>query len=50
MNYSVLTRGIEVNEEYPTIAESQASNSSTEKETFAYMTGTPEKVAKWFEE
>ena len=39
-----------MNEAHPAIAESQASNSSTEKEAFVYMTGTPEEVAKQFEE
>ena len=50
MNYNVIASGIEVNEAHPTIAESQASNSSTEKQAFAYMAGTPKKAAKWFEE
>jgi len=39
-----------MNEAHPAIAESQASNSSTEKEAFVYMTGTPEEVAMQFEE
>jgi len=50
VNYNALTRGIDVNESHPAIAESQASNSSTEKETSAYMEGTPEEVANQFEE
>jgi len=42
VDYSALTRGIEVSESHSAIAESQASNSSVEKETFAYMASTPE--------
>ena len=36
VDYSALTRGIKVSESHSAIAESQASNSSIEKETFAY--------------
>ena len=50
VNYSTLARGIKVNEAHAAIAESQASNSSTEKDAFAYMAGTPEEVAKQFKE
>ena len=50
MNYSDLTRGIEVNEAHPAIAKSKSSKSSREKEAFANMEGTHEEVAKWFEE
>ena len=50
MNYSAIGRGIDVNEAHPAITESQTSNSSTEKEAFAYMAGTSEEVAKYFEE
>jgi len=50
VNYSALARDIDVNEAHPAIAESQASNSSTEKKAFAYMAGTPEEVAMRFEE
>ena len=50
MNYSVLVRGTNVNEAHPAIAESKAFNSSTEKEAFGYMEGTPKEVAKRFEE
>ena len=46
INYSALARGIEVNESHSTVAESQASNSSMEKEAFAYMTNTPEEMAR----
>ena len=37
VDYSALAWGIEVNESHSAIAESQASNSSVEKEAFAYM-------------
>ena len=37
VDYSVLARGVEVSESHSAIAESQASNSSVEKEAFAYM-------------
>ena len=50
VNFSALARVIEVNKAHPAIAESQASNSSTKKEAFAYMAGTPKEVAKRFEE
>jgi len=42
VDYSDLAWGIEVSETHFAIAKSQASNSSVEKEAFAYMTGTPE--------
>ena len=50
VNYSALARGIDVNETYPAIAESQASNSSIEKEAFVYMVGTSKELAKQFKE
>ena len=50
VNYSALAHGIEVKEAHSAIAESQASNSSVEKEAFAHMAGTPEEVAKRLEE
>ena len=37
VDYSALARGIKVSESHSAIAESQASNSSVEKEAFAYM-------------
>ena len=49
INYSALARGIEVSESHSAVAESQASNSSIEKEAFAYMTNTPEETARRFE-
>ena len=45
VDYNALSRGIEVSEVHSAIAESQALNSSVEKEAFTYMTGTPEKMA-----
>jgi len=50
VDYSALTWGIEVSESNSTIAESQASNSSVEKEAFAYMTSTPKEMARRFEQ
>ena len=50
ISYSALTLGIEVSESHSAIAESQASNSSIEKEAFAYMTNTPEETARHFEQ
>ena len=50
INYSALAWGIEVSESYSAIVESQASNSSIEKEAFAYMTNTPEETARRFEQ
>jgi len=50
MNYSALARGIDVSEAHSAIAKSQASNSSVEKEAFAYMAGTPEEMARRFEQ
>ena len=48
VNYSALARGIEVSESHS--AELQASNSSIEKEGFAYMTNTPEETARRLEQ
>ena len=50
INYSALARGIGANESHSAVAESQASNSSIEKEAFAYMTNTPEETARRFEQ
>ena len=50
INYSALARGIEVNDSHSAVAESQASNSSIEKEAFIYMTNTPEETARRFEQ
>jgi len=50
VDYSLLAREIEVNDGHSTIIESQSSNSNSETIAFAYMAGTPEEVAKRFEE
>ena len=50
VDYSALTRGIEVSESHSAIAESQASNSSVEKEAFVYMASIPEEMARRFEQ
>jgi len=50
VNYNALAWGIDMNKAHPAIAKLLASNSSTEKKTFAYMEGTSEEVAKRFEE
>ena len=50
MDYSALTRDIEVSESHFAIAESHASNSSAEKEVFAYMASTPKEMARRFEQ
>jgi len=43
IDYSALARGIEV-------SESQASNSSVEKEAFVYMASTSEEMTRRFEQ
>ena len=48
--YSLLARGIEVNDEHSAIIEYQSSNSSTGTTAFSYMAGTPKEVARQFEE
>ena len=50
VDFSALARGIEVSESHSAIAESQASNSSIEKEAFAYMTNIPEETVRRFEQ
>jgi len=50
VDYSALIWGIEVSKTHSVIAESQAANFSIEKEAFAYMTGTPEEMARCFEQ
>ena len=50
VNYSAIARSIEVSESHSAIAESQTSNSSVEKEAFAYMTSTLEEMARRFEQ
>ena len=50
VDYSALAQGIEVSESHSAIAESQASNSSIEKEAFTYMASTPEEMARHFKQ
>ena len=50
VDYSALTRDIKVSESHSAIAKSQASYSSVEKETFAYLASTPEEMARRFEQ
>ena len=50
VDYSLLAREIEVNDEHSAIIESQSSNSSSETIAFAYMARTLEEVAKRFKE
>jgi len=45
-----LAKGIEVNDEYSAIIESQSLNFSSGITTFAYMVKTPKKMAKRFKE
>jgi len=49
IDYSLLARGIEVNDEHSAIIESQSSNSTSEITAFAYMARTPKEVARQFE-
>jgi len=50
IDYNALAWGIVVNDSHSAIAESQASNSSMEKEAFIYMTSTPEETARRLEQ
>ena len=50
VDYSALARGIEVSESHSAIAESEASNSSVEKEAFVYMVNTPEETTRRLEQ
>ena len=50
VDYSALTRGIEVSESHFPITESQASNSSVEKEAFVYMANTLEETTSHLEQ
>jgi len=50
VDYNILARGIKVNDEHSAIVESQSWNSYAGKEAFTYMVGTPEEVARMFEE
>jgi len=50
VDYNALSRDIKVSESHSAIIESQASNSSVEKEAFAYMASTPEELARHFKQ
>ena len=50
VDYSLLAKEIEVNDEHSAIIESRSLNFSSETTAFAYTAGTPEEVAKRFEE
>jgi len=50
VDYNLLARGIEINDGHFAIMESHSSNSYVEAEAFTYMAGTPEEVARRFEE
>jgi len=50
VDYNALSRDIKVSESHSAIIESQASNSSVEKEAFAYMASTPEEMVRRFEQ
>ena len=50
IKYNALARGIEVSESHSAITESQASNSSIEKEAFMYKTNTPKETTRHLEQ
>jgi hypothetical protein len=50
VDYKRLTSGVELDDEHSVIADSQTSSSSVNKEVFAYMAGSPEEIAKRFED
>jgi len=50
IDYNLLARGINANDEHSTVTESHSSNSYIEIEAFAYMANTPEEIARRFEE
>ena len=50
VDYNALSRGIKVSKSHFAIAESQALNSSVEKEDSAYMASTLEEMARRFEQ
>jgi len=50
VDYNLLARIIEMNDEHSTIIESQSLNSSLGTIAYAYMVGTSEEMAKRFEE
>jgi len=50
VDYNLLARGIDINDEHSAIAESQSSNSYKEKGAFTNMANNSEEMAKRFEE
>jgi len=50
VDYSALAQSIKVSESHSAITESQASNSSVEKEAFAFMVNAPEEMTRCFEQ
>ena len=50
IDYNALAHGIKMNDSHSAVVESGASNSSVEKETSAYMTGTPEEMVRQIEQ
>jgi len=50
VDYNALARDIEVNESHCAIAESQASNSSVNREAFVYMANTSEETTRRLEQ
>jgi len=50
VDFNALTQGIEIGESHSAIAESHASNSSIEKEVFAYMMNTLEDTTRRLEQ
>jgi len=50
IDYNLLVRGIEADDEHSTIVGSHSSNSYKEKEAFTYMVDIPEEITKKFEE
>jgi len=50
VDYNALAHGIRTDNSHSAVIESQASNSSVEKETSAYMVGAPEETARRIEQ
>ena len=50
VNYSLLAKGIEVNDEHSAIVESYSLHYSSETTSFPYMAETPKEVVRQFEE
>ena len=50
VDYKHVASGIEIEDEHSAIAGSQSSSSSVGNEAFVYMAGSPEEIARRFEE